>query len=703
MVNVSNDAFVLEASAYDGVVHIKLEDRGGSGVLSDAPYVYRASRVVQKGTMVYDRLGGVRVQRSAEQLEIAGELAGLDLAHSFTLPSDKSYMEERIVLRNASDEVVALSDFEAGFQRSITDERIRVRKDLEHDRLVAIPFRHRSTDPDEYNHDFSLADLMIYNGSERRASDPFAQGTMPSRHRASEGWAWAHGGRTLGVFKLNQDAIEWSVVSLLTGAHDVSLRFGGAAMINGEPASLTNIAPGEEIALGVTRYQCVNGGYPLAYYAFRDFLDESQCRFPGGYNPPVHWNELYDNPEWTLSSPGRPAGPRMTRPQTYTKALITLEAAKARDYSCESLYLDPGWDTDFGTFLWGEEWLGPCREFVQDMRTRFNLGVSLHCPLATWMSMDGRGVSSWPAESFRMNEAGGIVEASVCLGSQQYLDEAERRMRELCSHGVVFLMFDGNWWNGGCWNPSHGHPVPYTREDHARANVELARRVHATHPDVLIEMHDMVTGGSPIRYTPVYYKYGLPGSYDENWGLELMWDSMADIQEGRARSLFYYNLGCNVPLYLHVDLRDDNEHCLTLWWYASTCRHLGIGGTHENPQIAEAQKLAMKRYRELDAYYKRGEFYAMQDVGLTEPGKIEEIHLHVLPGEGAFVVNLFNLSDKPRRITGGVPVADLGLDPDRWYIVPKGCGFNPSTGWFHVDRRLGPWGTYTAEVRALEE
>ena len=62
--------------------------------------------------------------------------------------------------------------------------------------------------------------------------------------------------------------------------------------------------------------------------------------------------------------------------------------------------------------------------------------------------------------------------------------------------------------------------------------------------------HDMVAGGSVLRYTPVYYKYGLPGSYDENWGFELMWQPMEDTLSGRARSLYYNNLACNVPLYL---------------------------------------------------------------------------------------------------------------------------------------------------------
>ena len=43
-----------------------------------------------------------------------------------------------------------------------------------------------------------------------------------------------------------------------------------------------------------------------------------------------------------------------------------------------------------------------------------------------------------------------------------------------------------------------------------RANLDLARRVHARHPKVLIEMHDMVSGGAHIRWTPVCYKHGLP-------------------------------------------------------------------------------------------------------------------------------------------------------------------------------------------------
>jgi len=230
-------------------------------------------------------------------------------------------------------------------------------------------------------------------------------------------------------------------------------------------------------------------------------------------------------------------------------------------------------------------------------------------------------------------------------------------------------------------------------EDHIQANVELARRIHERYPNVLIEMHDMIAGGSIQRYTPVYYQYGSPGSYDESWGFELMWQPMEDLRCGRARSLYYYNMGCNVPLYLHIDLRGDNEHCVVLCWHASTCRHLGIGGTHSRSIVLKAQQAAMKRYRQLARFYKRGEFYGMH----------EEVHVHVLRDENAFVVNLFNLSDEAREVSGSISFAQMGLDRDRWYIAPPGARFDQQAGVFSVSRRMLPWSAEVIEVRPAPE
>jgi hypothetical protein len=690
---LENAAYRLSVSVEADAVHLQLRDKLMDFDLAAGPVLYRVARRVEGGALVARRLEGAAIAAEGDTLRIGGALAGLRLEHTLRLPAGPPVLEERVMVHNPGAEAVELEDFAVGPCRRLTDDVGGVLPELQADRVAALPFRHNPIDPADFDLDFSFAQLLQRPGREHRVNQwPPAwlrYGQVPARHWAAEGWAWTRGNHTLCCLKFNQEAMELCLLGIEVEEDGVWLRLGGAGLYAGDPEALRALPPGQTLALGLSRYETVRGGYAEASYAFRAFLDQQGCRFPRGFDPPVHWNELYDNPEWNLASPGRPPAPRLTRPHTYTRALIEEEALKAREYACEALYLDPGWDTDFGTLLWGEEWLGPRREFVERIRREYGLGVALHCPLAPWASSDGRGVSSWPRAALQMGPDGKVCEGYLCLASRQYLDEAARRLLGHCEDGVVFLMFDGNWWNGGCWSPDHGHPVPCTREDHVRAQVELARRVHTAYPEVLIEMHDMITAGTVRRYTPVYYKYGLPGSYDDNWGFELMWQPMEDILQGRARSLYYYNLGCNVPLYLHIDLRDDNLHCLVLWWYASTCRHLGIGGTHPNPMVAQAQKLAMARYRRLARFYKEGEFYGLG----------EEIHAHALPDQRALVLNLFNLSDQPRTIAGQIEVSRLGLDPDRWYHPGKGCGFDRQAGCLRVSRPLPAWGAEVIEVR----
>lgn len=79
-------------------------------------------------------------------------------------------------------------------------------------------------------------------------------------------------------------------------------------------------------------------------YAFRSWLDQEGCRFPKNYDPPVHWEQLYDMERGWFD-----------RPHNYTKAALEKEAQKALDNYCHALCPDPGWDTAFGSFLWGQE------------------------------------------------------------------------------------------------------------------------------------------------------------------------------------------------------------------------------------------------------------------------------------------------------------------------------------------------------------
>jgi hypothetical protein len=312
------------------------------------------------------------------------------------------------------------------------------------------------------------------------------------------------------------------------------------------------------------------------------------------------------------------------------------------------------------------------------------------------------GISDWPVEARRIEPVDRIIisdttsvsffkprRSEICMGSKAYMDEAEKRLMANCADGVVYLMFDGTGWNGWCVDPRHGHPVPYLQEDHMRNCIELAKRVHSKYPKVLIEMHDMLDGGTPRRMTPVYYKYGLPLSYDENWGFELMWNPMEDIKEGRGLAMYYYNLACNVPIYLHIDLRKDNEHCVMLWWFASTARHLGIGGTNKDPKTVEAQKAAMKYYKQFERFFKRGEFYGIN----------EEIHLHVLPEENAFVINMFNLSDKPRTITGKFDLKKAGLNPKLTFTSSKSWAKIDKNGMLEVSMEMPAWSAEVTDVK----
>ncbi len=694
---MENSAYRLSIELSARWINLALDDKAANFRLSDGVYQYQAAVATGEGIMLFQGLKEAKIDQQGDAILLSGSLAGLEVEHQIYLPPEKPWLEESILLCNPGAHPICLADFSCGMRRSLTNEVGKVLPDLSDDRFQAIPFLHRPSDPVDFDQDFDAAFLLEHTGREAvvyRDQAPLleGQGYLHSNKYASEGWAWRHNDCTLGIFKFSQETMEFSVLAIEPLPAGVFLRFGGSCMVSGEPSTLSRIDPGRRIRLGKTRLTTCRGGYQQAAYAYRQFIDEQGCRFPADFDPPVHWNELYDNDEWSLDSLGRPAGRRLTRPKTYTKELILQEAEKASQYHCQALYLDPGWDTDFATFLWGEAWLGSREDFIREIRDTYGLGLSLHTPLATWLSQDGRSVSQWPQASWRMDESGNTIPGSICLGSKQYLDEAEKRLLDLCVGGVGFFMFDGNWYNGGCWNPDHGHPVPYPKEAHCQANLELARRVHARYPQALIEMHDMITGGSSLRYTPVYYKYGLPGSFDENWGFELMWQPLEDIRCGKARALYYYNLACNVPVYLHIDLRDDNRHCLAFWWYASTCRHLGIGGTNEDRAIANAQKEAMKRYRGLEAFFKRGDFYGLS----------EQVHLHVLPAENAFVMNLFNLSDESRIITGKVRVEELGLDPNRWYLTPRGGSFYQNTGCFSIERRLEPWSAQVVEVKALE-
>jgi hypothetical protein len=153
-------------------------------------------------------------------------------------------------------------------------------------------------------------------------------------------------------------------------------------------------------------------------------------------------------------------------------------------------------------------------------------------------------------------------------------------------------------------------------------------------------------------YHPLYFQHGLPNSLDSNWGFEYMWDPYYDLLSGQALSLYEYNLAYDIPLYLHIHEGRDSTTMLAFWWYASTCRHLGIGGVSD-PQspLYQALKEAVSTYRRLKRFFTRAEF-----IGLDL-----HTHVHALAGENSAVALLFNLTSQPQIRDVKLPTVRLGL------------------------------------------
>ncbi len=281
----------------------------------------------------------------------------------------------------------------------------------------------------------------------------------------------------------------------------------------------------------------------------------------------------------------------------------------------------------------------------------------------------------------------GFVNSPLCGASRQYIEETARRLKVLARDGAVFFMFDGNGYHAECWDPQHGHRVPAQREEHVQGMNRLARMVHAEYPHVLIEMHGP---------TPTYYGHGRAPErmgfsqalgFDSVWGFELMWGPMEDLVSGHAMALYYYSLAYGLPLYLHIDLRTDNEHALMFWWNASTCRHLGIGGTHKDPATRQAHKEAMAIYRRLEAFFKAGAFYGIDEM----------VHVHVHPNGSAAVINCFNLEKTSLRRQVIFEPGRFGLDPKARYEV-KGASAQRNGDQYDIEVNIPAYGHILLEV-----
>jgi hypothetical protein len=656
---MENPAFTVAISAAESGVQARVVHRGSGMVLADAPYSYSLGVPL-----------AMRLEISHGKFTLEGIALGhIKVNHQIRVPEGQPWIEEEFAITNTGSQPVNLDRLRCGFVLPVRLADREAAGTLKDFRFTAIPYRREpSGDRHQYT-DYTVGQVLseprFYHlrapGNEKRNgarvnSTVWGNGLLQTESwdYASEGWCLTDGRRGFVLSKYSQDGMEWAILDRVPlSAGQIGLRWGGIGIYFGDPEHGSRLGPGETHRFGVTRLTACDGGLTEGFYAFRSEMESRGQGCPKDYDPPSHWNELYDNQLWWLPDGG--AYEPENKKKYYTLKDMREEAAKAKEIGCEALYLDPGWDTSFASKIWDESRLGKLTGFVAMLNRDFGLKLSLHTPLSGWCDS-----SSYPRTMDRMGRDGRRIEGFLCGASRQYVDETVWRLDVLARDGATFFMFDGTAWCGECWDPNHGHPVPAVRHEHVEATNRLARQVHEKHPNVLIEMHGQILGGTYLRYVPTYYGHGN-GGFDDVWAFELMWDPMRDLISGHSIALYYFNLAYSLPLYIHIDLRRDNTQALMLWWNISTCRHLGLGGTHKDPVARKAHKDAMTAYRRLKPFFASGVFYGID----------EQTHVHRHPTESRAVINCFNLEDRPVTRALAFDPARFGLDPARRYEVPR--------------------------------
>jgi hypothetical protein len=620
---MKNERLELIVETQPGLNPRSLRDLKSGRVYADVDYRWPNQQLPKlQGAPVIDtqKDGSCSVKFTATQ-------GPLTILQTFTASSDEpNAIREVIELRNDSNAPLDTSSFACGFGKRLCDKNSML-DEVADAHFCNVPYR-RSNETGELN-DYTVQDLLTKPSWFSVSGSPNAARQL-SPTWGAEGWAWYQDNNTLLISKFNPDAMEWSLLfPERSGYSNYLLRFGGAGRWKlGDPEGAARLEPGAGFTFGLTRYEALDGDWQAGYAAHRRFTERMGDHLPANYNPPTHWNELYDNPLWegvgdTVAN----------RAAVYRLKDMKVEADKGHELGCQCLYLDPGWDTDFGSTIWADDRLGTEASFVAWLKNDYGMTLALHTPLAPWNLPD-----TYPVEARKMNQDGTPTgDHMLCPESSAYQDLKSARLKELCKQGAYFLMFDGSSYPGDGWYLDHGKLTKLTRQIHVDAILKMAQLVHADYPNVVIEQHDPMFGGSGVRYVPTYFMYNKPGAFNDVWGFEFMNDPLTDVLSRRAFCLYYLDLAYDIPVYLHIKLWKDNTNALMLWWYLSTCRHIGMGGKPTDPAVWEAQKQAMKTYLPLKRFYAQGDFYGLD----------ETIHVHTVPDLKESVIDCFNLERSP--------------------------------------------------------
>ncbi len=658
--NISNQYWKLEIQKNRNWFIYKLTSKINDEIYADQDYHYRiltSSKRVSRFVYLTHLNSETKAKKlSSRSIRMEGndtiiiegkfEDTEILITHEFKLVENSKWLDEKITLSNQGKKRFRFSLINLGFRKFLFKQYSGWNVHLDEYTLTSIPTRrYFGYGDDRRKENFSANDILFGAWIAKEAE-------MPGF--CAEGWLWGNEQGGLLTCKYNPSQMEYSRFQRIPttlpgrGVEDVDLVFGGVSLYEGNPELATTLKPDQSYSFGVTRYATYQGDYKEGYYLYRSHLEGHGHIFKPNYDPPVHWNELY-NLGWVSEKTGFFV--EGIEFKVYTLEQLYEEAELARDIGAECLYLDPGWNIALGSSIWNEERFGPLKEFSKNIHEKYGLKLALHL----MMNFEGEDE---PEEFYLISKTGVKVVAdpyinlfSLCA-NDHWVDEKTRRILELAKEGIDFFMFDFTDFSTfmvneiGCYSKEHGHEVPMLRNTHAENIFKVIQNVKKKFPHILIEAHDR--GVKPRN--PLYYQHNLPHSFDENWGFECMWNPMQDLLSGRATQLFEYNLAYSIPLYLHINENSDNENMLQFWWYASLARHLGIGGLSDRQSVKYmALKEAMTLYKKIKPFFTRGIFYGIN----------QNIHLHVDETEKLGVITTYNLSSR-------VQIIDVQFDPIKY-------------------------------------
>jgi hypothetical protein len=640
-----------------------LHDKVNHIDFSDGDYHYRVLTSSKRGAryIYLNHIGSeinakkltsreIRVE-DPDKIVIEGKFEDTELllTHIFKLTAESKWLEEFITITNEGKKRVRLGFMNLGFEKTLFKQYSGWIENLDQFFLTSIPYRRfLGYGDDKRKKNYTANDLLLNAWVDIETELP---------GYCAEGWLWSTKNNGLIICKYNQTEMEYSRFQSFSktlpgrGAEDTYIIFGGVYLYEGNPEAATLLEPKQSYSFGISKYAIYEGNYKEGYYLYRSHLDGQGHKFKEEYDPPIHWNELY-NLGWVAEKTGFFVD--STDFELYTLEQLYEEAKLAKDIGAESLYLDPGWNISLGSAIWNDERFGSLKNFSETIHNKFNLKLALHL----MMNFEGEDE---PDEFYLTTKKGVRVVADpyinlFCVCANDYwVKEKTRRLLELAKEEIDFFMFDFTELsmfmvdNLGCFNKNHGHEVPMKRQTHAENILKVIQNIKKEYPNILIEAHDR---GVKPRH-PLYYQHNLLYSFDENWGFECMWNPMQDLISGRALQLFEYNLAYSIPLYLHINEHSDNDQMLQFWWYASLVRHLGIGGLNDEESVKyKALKEALTLYKKNKAFFTRGTFYGIH----------KYIHLHIDEHSKHGILTAYNITSNPKQIEIQLDLKKYGLD-----------------------------------------